>query len=106
MTKILLALFIALSASVCSAYLEVGIMAVTRDADLKWVENPQVPGLSQAVLLGNPSQPGLYVIRVRFAPGVIPTYLSVCEELARQFPWLLNWELRSGSCRHRREARA
>ena len=71
MTKILFALLIALSSSVCSADPDVGIMAVTRDADLKWVENPQVPGLSQAVLLGNPSQSGLYVIRVRFAPGVM-----------------------------------
>ena len=71
MSKFLLMLFVALTTTVCCADPDVAVMAVMRDADLKWIENPLVPGLSQAVLFGNPSQPGLYVIRVRFAPGVM-----------------------------------
>ena len=36
------------------------------------IEFPSAPGsgLSQVLLAGDPSQPGLYVIRVAFAPGV------------------------------------
>ena len=46
-------------------------MAIVRDADLKWVDNPVAKGLSQAVVYGDPSKPGMYVIRVKFAPGVM-----------------------------------
>jgi quercetin dioxygenase-like cupin family protein len=39
------------------------------DADkLEWKDYPGLPGVKFVVLAGNPSQPGLYVIRVKFAP--------------------------------------
>src|SRR5690349_9626383 len=39
------------------------------DADkLQWKDYPGLPGVKFIVLAGNPSQPGLYVIRVKFAP--------------------------------------
>jgi len=47
------------------------VMALKRDADIRWVENPAVPGLKVALLYGNPPNPGLYVIRVRFPPGTM-----------------------------------
>jgi quercetin dioxygenase-like cupin family protein len=47
------------------------VMALKRDADIRWVENPTAPGLKFALLYGNPPNPGLYIIRVRFAPGTM-----------------------------------
>jgi quercetin dioxygenase-like cupin family protein len=47
------------------------VMAIKREADIKWVENPAAPGLKFALLSGNPPAPGPYVIRVRFAPGAM-----------------------------------
>jgi hypothetical protein len=39
------------------------------DADkLEWKDYPGLPGVKFVVLAGNPSQPGLYVIRAKFAP--------------------------------------
>jgi len=46
-------------------------MQVQQDADIKWIDSPTVPGLRFAVLYGHPPAPGPYVIRVRFAPGVM-----------------------------------
>jgi quercetin dioxygenase-like cupin family protein len=45
------------------------VMSLKREADIRWTENPAVPGVKAAVLYGNPPNPGPYVIRVRFAPG-------------------------------------
>ena len=42
-----------------------GFMALQPE-QLKWSERD---GLPQAVVAGDPSKPGIYVIRVRFAPG-------------------------------------
>ncbi|MDM0109648.1 cupin domain-containing protein [Variovorax sp. J22R24] len=50
---------------------DASVMAVKRDADLAWTQVPNAPGLERAVLYGNPAAPGPYVIRVRFAPGVM-----------------------------------
>jgi quercetin dioxygenase-like cupin family protein len=48
------------------------VMNIVREADIKWVPNPIVPGLASAVVQGNPSDPGNpYVIRVRFAPNTM-----------------------------------
>jgi len=47
------------------------VMAIKREADIKWVENPAAPGLKFALLSGNRPAPGPYVIRVRFAPGAM-----------------------------------
>jgi quercetin dioxygenase-like cupin family protein len=36
--------------------------------NLEWKDYPGLPGIKFVVLAGNPSQPGLYVIRAKFAP--------------------------------------
>ena len=46
-------------------------MMIVREADLKWADNPAAKGLSQATVYGDPSKPGMYVVRVKFAPGVM-----------------------------------
>ena len=35
---------------------------------MEWKDYPGLPGVKFVVLAGNPSQPGLYVIRAKFAP--------------------------------------
>ena len=37
-------------------------------ADIQWHDLPDGHGVKQAVLLGDPAKPGIYVIRVRFSP--------------------------------------
>ncbi|MBA2961668.1 MULTISPECIES: cupin domain-containing protein [Ramlibacter] len=49
----------------------VDVMQIVRDADVKWVAGQFGPGLQSAVLAGNPSQPGPYVMRVKFGPGTM-----------------------------------
>jgi len=51
--------------------------------EVNWVSYPGLAGelgMRQAVLHGDPSQPGLYVIRVRFPPGVMSTPHSHPED--------------------------
>jgi quercetin dioxygenase-like cupin family protein len=38
---------------------------------IKWVDEPDGLGVQRAVVQGDPSRPGIYVIRVRFPPGVM-----------------------------------
>jgi len=38
---------------------------------LKWADEPDGLGFRQAVVAGDPSKPGIYVIHVRFPPGVM-----------------------------------
>lgn len=45
------------------------VMQIVRDADVKWTTGQFGTGLQSAVLSGNPSQQGPYVMRVKFAPG-------------------------------------
>jgi len=66
-----LVVMIALSGSARAADLDSSVMLVKREADLVWAANPLVPGIKTAVLLGNPAEPGPYVIRVRFSPGTM-----------------------------------
>ncbi len=47
---------------------EEGIPTVTPE-QIVWKEMPGYEGVRFAVLAGDPSKPGLYVIRVRFSPG-------------------------------------
>jgi quercetin dioxygenase-like cupin family protein len=43
-----------------------------READIKWVGNPLVPGLATAVVQGDPKDPGKpYVVRVRLPPNTM-----------------------------------
>jgi len=68
----LLALFLATFAGMACADPPAEIMNITREADLKWVKNPLIPGLESAVIHGNPSEPGKpYTVRVHFSPGVM-----------------------------------
>lgn len=47
-----------------------GFVTVKPDA-ITWRAMPDSPGVMAAVLAGDPSKPGLYVIRVRFPPHVM-----------------------------------
>jgi quercetin dioxygenase-like cupin family protein len=47
------------------------VMQIVREADIKWTTGNFGAGLQTAVLAGNPSQPGPYVVRVKFAPGTM-----------------------------------
>jgi len=69
--KVLIASALALAPLLALADPDPAVMAIKREAEIKWVENPAAPGLKFAVLYGNPPAPGPYVIRVRFAPGVL-----------------------------------
>jgi len=40
-----------------------------RPDQLKWVDNPRVPGLGLARILGDEKEPGPYIYRVRFPAG-------------------------------------
>jgi len=63
-----------------------GFVAVTPD-QIVWRAVPDSHGVMAAVVYGNPSQPGMYVIRVRFPPHVMDRphthdqdrYVSVLE---------------------------
>jgi quercetin dioxygenase-like cupin family protein len=38
---------------------------------LKWESKPEDLGFSQAIIEGDPAKPGLYIIQVKFPPGVM-----------------------------------
>lgn len=44
---------------------------IVRPEQIKWQSNPGTPGLQTAAISGDPSKPGLYVLRVKFSPGVM-----------------------------------
>ena len=46
------------------------VVRVTTDK-LKWQTNPEDLGFSQALVEGDPAKPGLYIIQVKFPPGVM-----------------------------------
>ena len=39
--------------------------------DIKWTDRPGYDGVKFAVIQGDPSKPGLYVIRAKFSPGAM-----------------------------------
>lgn len=49
---------------------DIGFVRV-RPADVHWRDEPGYDGLKIAVLEGDPSKSGLYVIRVKFPPGLM-----------------------------------
>src|SRR4249919_602377 len=69
--KRLLVLAVGATALLAGAAPDPAVMTLTREADIRWMENPAVAGLRSALLYGNPPKPGLYVLRVRFPPGVM-----------------------------------
>jgi quercetin dioxygenase-like cupin family protein len=40
-------------------------------AEVQWRDVPDSHGVQQAILLGDPNQPGMYVVRVKFPPHVM-----------------------------------
>ena len=73
---------IAIIVLVCVALAAVGLMtgrAQKRDPEfvritpeeVKWVEEPNALGFQRAVIEGDPSKPGIYVVRVKFPPWVM-----------------------------------
>ena len=40
---------------------------------VQWVDEPGGHGVQRAVISGDPSKPGLYVVRVKFPPGIMST---------------------------------
>jgi len=47
------------------------VMHIVREGEIKWTPSQVAPGIQTAVVSGNPSQPGVYVVRVKFAPGTM-----------------------------------
>jgi quercetin dioxygenase-like cupin family protein len=45
------------------------VLAYKLPADFQWKDSTEFPGLQSVVLSGDPSQPGPYAVRYRFAPG-------------------------------------
>jgi len=71
MNRIVPAMLVASSLAAHAAEPDPSVMKVVREADLVWVDNPAAPGIRMVILQGNPASPGPYVVRVRFAPGVM-----------------------------------
>src|SRR5512144_862836 len=47
-----------------------GFVRVTPE-DVKWTEVPGYDGVKFATLQGDPSKPGIYVVRAKFSPGTM-----------------------------------
>jgi quercetin dioxygenase-like cupin family protein len=43
-------------------------ISILQTDKMEWKDYPGLPGVKFVVIAGNPSQPGLYVIRAKFAP--------------------------------------
>lgn len=46
-------------------------ITITQSDSLQWKDYPGLPGIKVAVVAGDPSKPGLYVIRAKFAPNTM-----------------------------------
>ena len=67
------ALAVALALFTVSASAEkdkAGFVRVTPD-DVKWTDRPGYDGVKFAVIQGDPTKPGIYVVRAKFAPGAM-----------------------------------
>ena len=54
------------------------VMNIYREGELKFAPSKLVPGISQAVISGNPATPGqVYVVRNRFSPGTFARPISI-----------------------------
>ena len=61
-----------LSGTVIAATRDEAITVVDVDK-LQWKDFPGLPGVTFVVIAGNPSQPGIYTIRAKFAPHTMST---------------------------------
>ena len=57
------------TASTRAADPDPSVLSYKLPADFQWKESTEIPGLRTVVLSGDPSKPGPYVTRNRFAPG-------------------------------------
>jgi len=57
-------------AALLSADTEEGFIRIQPE-DIPWVDAPGYTGVKMAVIAGDPSKPGVYVVRVKFSPGVM-----------------------------------
>src|SRR5215475_4577927 len=48
-------------------------ISIVQVDNLEWKDYPGLPGVKFVVLAGDPSKPGLYVIRAKFAPNTMST---------------------------------
>jgi quercetin dioxygenase-like cupin family protein len=62
--------------------LPAGVKVVT-PGELRWSESPRAPGVQAATVLGDPSKPGLYVIRAKYPPNLVnrPHHHPLDEEI-------------------------
>ncbi|QJR09767.1 hypothetical protein DSM104443_00817 [Usitatibacter rugosus] len=60
---------LALAAGATAAEPDPAVLGYKMPADLTWTESSANPGLSSAVLYGDPAKPGPYAVRNRFKPG-------------------------------------
>jgi len=71
MRKLLFLILVLISTPLYAVEPDPSTMVITREADIVWTENPRIPGAKTAIVYGDPSLPGLYIIRVRFPPGTM-----------------------------------
>src|SRR5262249_8158358 len=58
-----------LTATSRAATIDPAAMAYRLPATIEWRDNPNNPGVKSAVLYGDPTKPGPYVVRVKWLPG-------------------------------------
>ena len=57
-------------ASVGLAFAQAPVVRLTTE-QFKWTANPEDLGFQQTVIEGDPTKPGIYIIQVKFPPGVM-----------------------------------
>src|SRR2546430_9500915 len=72
LARLLLVLFMLtpiLPAPSRAATIDPAAMAYRLPTTIEWRDNPNNPGVKSAVLYGDPTKPGPYVVRVKWLPG-------------------------------------
>lgn len=67
----LVVVLLAMCGLVSGAEPDPAVLTFKSPADLKWVDNAEYPGLTSVVLYGDPTKPGPYAVRNRFAAGTM-----------------------------------
>lgn len=58
------------AASIGLAFAQAPVVRLTTE-QFKWTSNPEDLGFQQTVIEGDPTKPGIYIIQVKFPPGVM-----------------------------------
>ena len=66
----ILALSVLIGSSVLTQTAAPAFLRVTPE-DVKWVEDTDGSGVQRATIHGDPSKPGIYVVRIKFPPGTM-----------------------------------